>query len=294
MPGIQTQALRSIWRPEPIASVSGGVGTGSKRRVVKAHRPGDQTSYQLRRLNKVCIVEVRVACRGSVPPKAKQPADQRQTFTRHDGLTGGGMSQVVQPEVAELRVRAHRPPAFGKARRSPLFGIFRKQVPFGSRSPGSASMCARAASPSGTARGPVLESRRFDGVFANIAPAEIEHFASAASGERQQPDRINRLGPLGLAGFERATGPRQFTRVEEPGDAAPRILPDAETGVGVAFAQSPLLGPEQHRAQYLQGAIDRNGWPSPGSASPLPHGSSPRLITSLDGRRSCARKASPS
>ena len=43
-----------------------------------------------------------------------------------------------------------------------------------------------------------------DGVGSNVVPAQIEHLAPSASGEREQPDRGDGLGPLGLVGVERA------------------------------------------------------------------------------------------
>ena len=104
-----------------------------------------------------------------------------------------------------------------------------------------------------------LRVRQLDGVLADIAPAEIEHFAPAASSERQQPDDGDGLGPLGLAVVERAPEPRQLVGIEEPGDVALWVLPDADTGVGAALAEAAFLGPEHHRAQYLQGAVGRAG-----------------------------------
>ena len=106
---------------------------------------------------------------------------------------------------------------------------------------------------------PINRVLRIDGVGADVAPAQIEHFASAAAGERQQQDRGDGLGPSGLVGVERASEPRQLVRVEQPGNAVPRVVLDAETGVVVALAQAPLLGPEHHRAQYLEGAVGSAG-----------------------------------
>ena len=58
-----------------------------------------------------------------------------------------------------------------------------------------------------------------------------------------------------FASVERVSEPGQLVRVEEPRDVVARVLRDAEAGVGATLAQSPLLGPEHHRAQYLQGAV---------------------------------------
>ena len=79
------------------------------------------------------------------------------------------------------------------------------------------------------------------------------------------------LRPARLVGVERAPEPGQLVHVEEPGDLLPRVLRDAETGVGVPFAQAPLLGPEHHRTQYLEGAVGRAGLVPAGRVEPGGH-----------------------
>ena len=69
-----------------------------------------------------------------------------------------------------------------------------------------------------------------EGVVSDVAPAQVEHLAPAAAGERQQPDRADLVGPLGLAGVERAAEPRQFVGVEEPGDAVAYLFAAFENG----------------------------------------------------------------
>ena len=107
------------------------------------------------------VGEVGVARRCAVATVPEQSADQGQVLAGHDGLTGGGVPKVVQALPAELGVRTDRAPADNKAVRIPAFS-----ASFGNRNaperrfPGSASMIARAALPSGTARGPVLVSVR--------------------------------------------------------------------------------------------------------------------------------------
>ena len=88
----------------------------------------------------------------------------------------------------------------------------------------SAAIKARAALAKRHCAGTGLGVGRLDRVFPDVAPAQIEHFALAASGQRQQPDRGDGLGPLGLAGVERAPKPCQLVRVEEAGDVAPWVL----------------------------------------------------------------------
>ena len=79
-------------------------------------------------------------------------------------------------------------------------------------------MCARAALAERHHAQAGLRIRQRDGVDADIAPAQIGHFAAAAPGERQQPVRGDGLGPSARAGVEREARMGQFVRVEEPGD----------------------------------------------------------------------------
>ena len=83
------------------------------------HRGGDDCSDLFRRFDKVRIGKVGVACRGAMPVVPEKPADERQTFARHNRLTCGGIAQVMQAQAAELRVRADRAPAGREAVRAP-------------------------------------------------------------------------------------------------------------------------------------------------------------------------------
>ena len=55
------------------------------------HRPGDDGSDLLRRLDEVPVRNVSVARRGAMPVVPEKPTDERQTFARHNRLTCGGM-----------------------------------------------------------------------------------------------------------------------------------------------------------------------------------------------------------
>ena len=57
----------------------------------------NDVSDSFRRLDEVPIGKVRVARRGPVLPMAEQLADQGQILARHNGVTGGGMAQIMQP-----------------------------------------------------------------------------------------------------------------------------------------------------------------------------------------------------
>ena len=205
------------------------------------------------------ICEVGIARRGPVSPVPEQLADQRQVFARHDGLAGRRVPEVMQAEPAEPRICARCPPAVRQNPDTPALGMSGKQerVRFTGTGQRRDERPRGLAERHGARAG--FRIREIDGILANVAPAQIEHFAAPASGEGQQPDCGDGLGPARLVGVERAPEPGQFVRVQEPGNVVPRVLGDAETGVGVPFAQSPLLGPEHHRAQYLEGAVGRAG-----------------------------------
>ena len=229
------------------------------RRRPSFHSRRDGCSDLLRRFDKVRIGKVGVARRGAMPVVPEKPTDEGQTFARHNRLTCGGMSEVMQAQAAELRVFADRAPAGREAVRAPAFGVARKQERIGAASTGQrGDVRPRGFAERHRARAS-LRVFQVQRIGSDVPPAQIEHFAAAASGERQQPDRGDGLGPFRLAGVERASEPGQLVLVEEPRDMVARVLRDAEAWVGAALAQSPLLGPEHHRAQYLEGAVGRAG-----------------------------------
>ena len=125
------------------------------------HRPCNDAPNPLRRLDKVRVGKVGVARRGPVPLVPEQLADQGQILAGHDGLAGGGVPQIMQPQPAEFRIGANCPPAGCKAEGAPAFGVARKKERIGVARTGSAATCGRAAVPSGTLRGPVFESSGF-------------------------------------------------------------------------------------------------------------------------------------
>ena len=79
----------------------------------------------------VCIGEVGVARRRPVSAMPEQFADQRKVLPRHDRLTGRRVSQVMQPEPAQLGIGANRPPAPCKAVGAPAFDVAREQERIG-------------------------------------------------------------------------------------------------------------------------------------------------------------------
>ncbi len=189
-------------------------------------RGGDDCSDLFRPFDKVRIGKVGVACRGAMPVVPEKPADELQTFARHNRLTCGGMAQVMQVQTARqqaARLYAPRP----SARRGNGNGS-------GPTARGSAATCAREASPSATARGPVFESSRFS------ASAPTSRRRRLSTSLRRHPvsacSRLaaTGLGPYRLAGVERASEPGQLVCVEEPLDMVARVLRYAEAGVGAA------------------------------------------------------------
>ena len=128
------------------------------------------------------------------------------------------MAQVMQPEPAELRIGAERPPASDEAGLPPAFGVARKQERVRvSYSGQRLDQRPRGLSERYRAR-TGFRVRQIDCIGPNVAPAQIEHFAAAASSQHQQPDRGAGLGPFDFVGAECAPEPRQLVRVEEPGD----------------------------------------------------------------------------
>ncbi len=148
-----------------------------------------------------------VSRRRLVPPVPEQLADQRQVFARHDGLAGGGVPKVVQAQSAELCIGADGAPASDEAVLPPALGVAGKQERIGVACTGKrVDMRPRGFTERHSARAG-LGVRQIDGVAADVAPAQIEHFAAAASGEREQPERGDGLVLPGLAGVERAPEP---------------------------------------------------------------------------------------
>ena len=101
-----------------------------------------------------------VACRAAVPAMPVRLFDQRQVLARHDGLAGHRVPEVMQAQSAKLRVVVDRTPASDNVVRGPSPCVLREQEGIRSRGPESASTTAHAASPRGTARGPVFAWRK--------------------------------------------------------------------------------------------------------------------------------------
>ena len=77
------------------------------------------------------VGKVGVSRRGRMPPMPKQLADERQVLAGHDRMAGCGVAEVMQPQLAKLRIAANRPPAFRKTVCSPALGVSRKQKRIG-------------------------------------------------------------------------------------------------------------------------------------------------------------------
>ena len=208
---------------------------------------------------------------GPVPPVAEQLPDLGQVLARHDGLARRRVAQVVQAQPAEPGVVADRAPAHVETMGVLASGKLREQERV--RVAGAGQRGDERPRGLAERHGARHGLRVFEGqgVAADIPPAQIEDFAAAASGERQQPDRGGGIGPAVLVGVECAPEPGQLAGVEEAGDLLPRVLRDAETGIAVALAQAPLLGPEQYRAQDLESAVGRAGPVPARAAEPRGH-----------------------
>ena len=79
-----------------------------------------------------------------------------------------------------------------------------------------------------------------DGGGSDVAPAQCQHLAEAATGESEQADGGDALGPSGLMPVEGAAEAFKPVRVEEAADLAPGVLADAEIGIGAVQAGAPL------------------------------------------------------
>ena len=161
------------------------------------------------------IAKVSIARRRAVPTMTEQLADQRQVLARHDSLAGGGVPKVMQAEPAEVGVFADRAPTGDEAVFPAPFGVIRKQKAV--RFPPAGQRVDER--PRGLAERhrswTSLGLNQIQRVLADVPPTEIEYFAPAATGEREQPDGGDGLAPLGFAGVERAPEPGQFFGVEK-------------------------------------------------------------------------------
>ena len=116
--------------------------------------------------------------------------------------------------VRQHFVRIQIPPTFGIARKIRL-GVARPEQRLDERPRGLATRRRARAR---------LRINEIDGILADVAPAQVEHFTAAASGERQQPDRGDGLGPARLVRVECTPEPSQLVGVKEAGDLLPRTL----------------------------------------------------------------------
>ena len=122
------------------------------------HALGDYVPEFLRRLDEVAVGEVSVSGSGSMPPVPEQPADQRQILARHDWQRyGEGHAGAACPALRPRKRLASR-----------IRGRRRLALRHGAETGMSRASACRAvprpaparALPSGTARGPVLDSAR--------------------------------------------------------------------------------------------------------------------------------------
>lgn len=91
------------------------------------HRFGKNSSNLFRRINKMPVGEVGINRRCAVPLVSEQPADNRQVLAGHDSMAGHAVAKVMEPQPAERRILAERPPASSKTVLAPAFGVARKQ-----------------------------------------------------------------------------------------------------------------------------------------------------------------------
>lgn len=142
-----------------------------------------------------------------------EPVDERHAFSRQNRLTYGGKAPA-----AELRVRADRASAGHEAVRAPAFGAARKKERIGiARIEKRGDVRPRSLAERHHAR-TGFRIGKVEGVLTDIAPAQIERFAAAATGSPRQPRAVPprgrrariRAGPSSSRSMSRATSLRGF------------------------------------------------------------------------------------
>lgn len=96
-------------------------------RIVHSHCFSNDVSDLLRCLEEVIICEMRISRRSPVPPVSQEFPDQRQILAGHDGMASHGMPEVVESQLAEPGIFAHRPPTSSKAVLALSIGVSRKE-----------------------------------------------------------------------------------------------------------------------------------------------------------------------
>lgn len=76
------------------------------------HGLRDDAPDFLRRFDEMAVGEMRISRRCAVPSVSEQIPGDWQVLAVDDGMTGHCMAQDVEPQTAEVRIRAHHPPAF--------------------------------------------------------------------------------------------------------------------------------------------------------------------------------------
>ena len=139
------------------------------------HRSGDEASDLRGRFDKVRIAKMSVPRRSAVSSMPEQLADQGQVLARHDGVTGGGMPKVMQPNPAELRVLADRAPTNSDVVRRSLLRVFRKKAGIGVASAGQRVDDRPDALAEQYGAGSGLGVGQVDRGLTDVTPAKIEH-----------------------------------------------------------------------------------------------------------------------
>ncbi len=91
---------------DPTGQLGGTIVSGAGDRNL--HRSREHRAGPFRRLDKVVVRQVGLACCGPVPSVPEHLSDQRQVLAHHDGLAGRRVVQVVQAKPAEPGIGADR------------------------------------------------------------------------------------------------------------------------------------------------------------------------------------------
>ena len=111
------------------------------------------------------------------------------------------MAKIMQPQSTQLRVCADRPPASGEAAHTAAFGVSREQKRIGVARTGQRNDVRPRGLVERYRTGAGLATRKVDCVGPDVSPAQIMHFAPAASGD-ERVAMGDALPALGGAIFE--------------------------------------------------------------------------------------------
>ena len=151
-------------------------------------------SHSLGRCLDLAISQMGVTQRRPHIGMTKQPGDDRNRHAVHHRVTGMGMAQVVKANVLDARLVPGAIPEREVAAARPG-GISRRRKNEGASAARPAFEDAPGRGIEGNDPGPRLAVGEDQPVAIDFQPAQPEDLASAASGQKQEPDDVGLLSP---------------------------------------------------------------------------------------------------